>query len=202
MNIVGTVKFLPFGYCWRCWGSGVVEDYSIKDTVLTKPCPICTGTRWIMWDEVKSKRGHEYRPSWDKIWMDLAAQISLRSTCDVPDRLIGCVIVSEDNTRVLAIGYNGGAKGDNNVCDYTVDEEIKVGTSRCTCVHAEMNALVKLNQTDPCDKKMYLTISPCNICSKLIVNAGICEVIYIEVYKQEVLDELERLGVRTRKLEF
>src|SRR5690349_19329192 len=49
------------------------------------------------------------RPSWDNIWMDLAEALSKRSTCR---RLsVGCVVVSEDNSAVLGIGYNGGAKG-------------------------------------------------------------------------------------------
>lgn len=54
------------------------------------------------------------RPDWDTVWMGLALTLSQRSTCD---RLsVGCVVVSQDNTRVLSLGYNGGAKGLHNCC--------------------------------------------------------------------------------------
>jgi dCMP deaminase len=121
------------------------------------------------------------RPKWDKIWIDLAIAIGKRSTCELPDRQVGCVIVSEDNSRVLALGYNGGAKGDNNLCDH---QSSVGGLSRCSCVHAEMNALTKLNATDPIKKVMYLTLSPCLVCAKLLVNAGISELIYVDQYNK------------------
>lgn len=138
---------------------------------------------------------------WDDIWMDLAVAIATRSTCNIPNRNIGCVIVSDDNTKVLAMGYNGSARGDSNSCEYTGSNEVKVGSSRCTCVHAEMNALTKLDTSNPCWKKMYLTLSPCRLCYKLIVNANINEVIYKTEHYSDVLEELERLGVRTREYE-
>lgn len=139
------------------------------------------------------------RVSWDRIWMDLALAIASRSTCRVPNRQVGCVIVSQDNTKVLAHGYNGSAKGDDNGCEYDGDTA-KIGFSRCTCVHAEMNALTKLDYSDPCYKKMYLTWSPCHLCYKLIVNANINELIYMKEYHSETITELGRLGVKVRKV--
>jgi len=131
--------------------------------------------------------------------MDLAINIGKRSTCCVPNRQIGCVIVSEDNTKVLALGYNGGAKGDDNSCEYNGDT-ITVGTSRCTCVHAEANCLVKLDTSNPCKKTMYLTLSPCDVCYKLIVNAGIDEVVYLDEYKTaQPLGNLILRGVKVRQ---
>ncbi len=138
------------------------------------------------------------RISWDKIWMDLAFNIAKRSTCNVPNRNVGCVIVSGDNTKVLALGYNGGAKGDDNSCEYDGDT-IKVGSSRCTCVHAEMNAMTKLDTSSPCYKKMYLTLSPCNLCWKLIVNAEIDELIYFEEHRPQNIGNLILRGVKVRK---
>jgi dCMP deaminase len=133
--------------------------------------------------------------------MMLAINIGERSTCNVPHRQVGCVIVSEDNTKVLSLGYNGGAKGDDNSCEYDTfgtGDAVKIGTSRCTCVHAEMNALTKLDTSNPCYKKMYLTLSPCNLCYKLVVNAGINEVIYYEETRPDNLDRLRELGVKVR----
>lgn len=135
--------------------------------------------------------------------MDLAVSIAARSTCKVPNRNVGCVVVSEDNTKVLSLGYNGSAKGDKNECEYNGDD-IKVGGSRCTCVHAEMNSLAKLDTSTPYIKKMYITLSPCSLCYKLIVNAGIDELIFITEYNrsmeaESILDRLELLGVIVRR---
>lgn len=67
--------------------------------------------------------------NWDTIWMNLAKSVGTRSTCLIPNRQVGCVIVSDDNTKVLAIGYNGSAKGDDNSCEYNGDHK-KIG-DRC-----------------------------------------------------------------------
>jgi dCMP deaminase len=132
--------------------------------------------------------------------MNLARGVASRSTCRVPDRKVGCVIVSGDNTKVLSIGYNGSAKGDDNSCEYSEDRKM-VGDSRCTCLHSEMNSLVKLDTSNPCYKRMYLTLSPCSLCYKLIVNAGIDEVIYDIEYNAENIEKLRGLGVKVRKYE-
>lgn len=140
-------------------------------------------------------------PNWDTIWMNLAKDLSKKSTCSQPNRQVGCVIVREDNESVLGIGYNGGAMGGDNFC-VSVDKT-DVGNSRCTCVHAEMNAVGKLNTTDPVRKKMYLTLSPCALCWKLIVNCRINEVIYLNAYLRDTspLEKLVELGVKVRKYE-
>ncbi len=149
--------------------------------------------------EINNQNESRIRPSWDDIFMGIATQISKRSTCNVPNRSVGCVIVSEDNSRILSWGYNGSAKGDDNSCEYGNSDG--VGVSRCTCVHAEMNALTKLNPTDPVKKKMYLTLSPCDLCYKLIVNAGINEVIYDDEYSSgDSLSRMEDLGISVRHI--
>ena len=114
------------------------------------------------------------RPSWDSIWMDFASGIAERS-CDSKYK-VGAVIVNSENTQVLSIGYNGDQKGGSNKRDST-----KTGQSGF--IHAEVNALIKMDYNNPCNKKMYLTLSPCEICAKAIVNAGIDEVIYKKLYQ-------------------
>lgn len=122
------------------------------------------------------------RPSWDSIWMGLAQELAKRSTCYVPNRSVGCVIVDDRNSRVLSLGYNGGAAGLEDACEYVDPDDIKEGNSRCTCCHAEMNALTKLDFNLDCIKTCYLTLSPCQICAKLLINARIDNVIFIEEY--------------------
>jgi dCMP deaminase len=131
------------------------------------------------------------RPTWDQIWTDFATQISNRSLD--PKYKVGAVIVNEENTQVLSIGYNGDHKGGPNE-----RESMSVGASGF--IHAEINALIKCDYSYHKKKKMYLTLSPCNVCAKAIVNAGINEVIYLERYEQSTgLDILIDAGIIVRQ---
>lgn len=132
------------------------------------------------------------RPSFDVVYMNLALMLALRSTCS---RLhVGCVVVSGDNQRVLAIGYNGSYRGGPNGCDSTEP-------GNCGCLHAEDNSLIKMNYNDPAEKKLYTTTMPCAYCAKRIVNAGIGEVIYLHAYrKTEGIEILSAAGVKVRQI--
>lgn len=114
------------------------------------------------------------RPNWDEIWMNLAIHISQRSYDN--RNKVGCVVVTEDNTTVLGIGYNGDESGGSNIVES--NEPGKSGF-----IHAEANALLKCNYGDYRNKKMYLTLSPCSVCAKMIVNSGIKQVIYLNDYR-------------------
>ena len=128
-----------------------------------------------------------FRPTFDEIYMDLAIDLSKRSTCS--RRHVGCVIVSTDNQRVLAIGYNGSWRGGPNECDSETP-------GNCGCLHAEENALIKLDYNDHADKKIYTTTMPCIMCAKRIINSGIKQVIYFEEYRnREGVDLLEKAGI-------
>ena len=124
------------------------------------------------------------RPSWDEIWMDFAHSIARRSYD--PRYRVGAVIVTEDNTQVLAVGYNGNHSGGPNEV-----ESVTPGESGM--LHAEINALLKMDYNNPKKKKLYLTLSPCRMCAKAMVNAGISEVFYSETYRDSsslaILDE-------------
>ena len=114
------------------------------------------------------------RPDWDSIWMDCAKSIAKRSYD--PRFQVGAVIVTEDNTQVLAVGYNGNYSGGPN----EVESE---NPGESGMIHAEINALLKMDYNNPKKKKLYLTLSPCKMCAKAIVNAGISEVLYMESYR-------------------
>ena len=116
------------------------------------------------------------RPSWDEVWSSFAQTISKRSID--PRFKVGAVVVTEDNTQVLSIGYNGDQAGGSNEV-----ESLEPGQSGC--IHAEINALIKLDYNNPKKKKMYVTLSPCKMCAKAIINANISEVIYLEKYRDE-----------------
>ena len=132
------------------------------------------------------------RPSWDEIWMDFALLISKRSYD--PRYQVGAVVVTEDNTQVLSVGYNGNyAGGPNEV------ESLEPGHSGM--LHAEINALLKMDYNNPKKKKLYLTLSPCRSCSKAIVNASIDEVIFKNEYRDmSGIEILKSAGLKVRKL--
>lgn len=133
------------------------------------------------------------RPTWDEIWMTLAIHISDKSRD--PRLKVGSVIVTEDNTSVLAIGYNGDEQGGTNKPD-----SLEPGKSGF--IHAEANALIKMNFGDHRSKKMYLTHSPCVVCARMIINAGIKEVYYCESYRDTSgVQILLNSGVHVKKIE-
>ena len=114
------------------------------------------------------------RPDWDSIWMDFAHSIARRSYD--PRFQVGSVVVAEDNSQVLAIGYNGDHKGGPNEVDS--DEPGKSGF-----IHAEINALIKMDYNNPKPKKLYLTLSPCIQCARAIINGGIKKVFFDVSYR-------------------
>lgn len=131
------------------------------------------------------------RPGWDDIWMDFAHLISRRSYD--PRYRVGSVIVTETNTQVLAIGYNGNYSGGPNEVESTTPGQSGM-------IHAEINALIKLDYNNPNKKIMYLTLSPCRSCAKAIVNGGISEVVYHEKYRDTTGIELLQLaGIKVRQ---
>ena len=131
------------------------------------------------------------RPTWDSIWMKFATNIAERS---IDSRhKVGAVVVTADNTQVLSIGYNGDEAGGQNKVESTVPGESGL-------IHAEINALIKLDYNNPKPRKMYVTLSPCKMCAKAVINSGIAEVIYDEEYRNPAGVELLRnAGIQVRK---
>jgi len=117
------------------------------------------------------------RPSREQIHMSTAYLWGQRSMCKRRNRKIGAVITSEDMTQILAIGYNGPAKGLSN--DYCQGSEA-IGV--CGCLHAEMNAIAKVDSTIP-NKVLFVTMSPCEMCASLIAQANIKKVWYLDDYR-------------------
>ena len=106
--------------------------------------------------------------------MEFAHSIAKRSYD--PRHQVGAVIVTDDNTQVLSVGYNGNYAGGPN----EVESE---SPGESGMIHAEINALLKMDYNNPKEKKLYLTLSPCRMCAKAIVNAGISQVFYSEAYR-------------------
>lgn len=144
------------------------------------------------------------RPSWDEYFMDLAMVVAKRSNCS--RRNVAAIVVS--NHRVISTGYNGTPRGVKNCfdggcprCASTVPSGS--GLDECLCVHAEQNAICQaaFYGTRLEGATIYVTLCPCLTCAKLIVNAGIVEVVYAGDYKFE--EQVEKLfkeaGVKCRQ---
>lgn len=130
------------------------------------------------------------RPCWDSVWMSIAHIVAKRSID--PAFKTGAIVVTADHMRVLALGYNGLERGGSNVVDSL--ERGKSGT-----VHAEVNALIKSTHVDQ-RRIMYVTLSPCRICARAIVNAGIDEVVYdVEYRDKSGLDILKERNIVVRQ---
>jgi len=131
------------------------------------------------------------RPGWDEVWMSTARLLSKRSYD--PRNQVGAVVVTEDNTQVLAVGYNGNhAGGPNEV------ESLEPGHSGL--IHAEINALLKMDYNNPKKKILYVTLSPCKMCAKAMINAGISKVVYDEEYRDTSgIEILRKSGIVVKK---
>ena len=137
------------------------------------------------------RRGMENRPSWNKIWMTMAETIAQRSHHSTFK--VGALIVTSDNTQVLSLGYNGNAAGMSNV-----PQSEAPGCSGL--LHAEINALLKLDYNNPKDKVMYLTLSPCETCAKAIVNSGLKRVVFKERYRNDAgIKILQKVGIEVEE---
>lgn len=124
--------------------------------------------------------------------MDFADNIALRSYD--PRFQVGAVITTADNCQVLAVGYNGNYSGGPN----EVESELP---GQSGMIHAEINALLKMDYNNPKKKKMYLNLSPCRACSKAIVNAGINEVLFKNEYRDmSGIEILNSAGILTKKI--
>ena len=121
-----------------------------------------------------------------EVYMRMAEELAKRSSCH---RLqVGTVLTDADLENVVAIGYNGNARGFPNRCDSTE-------AGKCGCIHSEQNALVK-SPGHLRDKVAFVTASPCVMCAKLMVQANVRWVFFREAYRDPAgLEVLERGGV-------
>lgn len=147
------------------------------------------------------------RPSKDQYYLDIADAVCQRSTC--LRRMYGAVIVNND--EIISTGYNGAPRGVKNCVEcYRVAHNIPRGTgyNMCYSVHAEQNAIISAPRERMIGAKLYLagrdyrTFAPiedadcCSTCRKLIINAGIEEVIISNGDRDASTRRLKIINVR------
>ena len=125
---------------------------------------------------------------YDKAYLKIAKEWGQLSYCN--RRKVGAIIVKD--RMIISDGYNGTPSGFENLC------EDEMGYTKWYVLHAEANAILKVaRSTQTCDgATLYITLSPCKECSKLIHQAGITRVVYHENYKDASgIEFLKKAGV-------
>jgi len=144
------------------------------------------------------------RPDWDTYFMEIAQVIARRGNCR--RRKVAAIVVSE--RRIISTGYNGTPRGVRNCCDggcarCASDAPSGSDLTSCVCCHAEENAITQAAYHGIRLKgaMMYVTISPCLTCAKMLINAGIIEVVYGGEYafNEQTRSLLAEAGVLCRK---
>lgn len=121
-------------------------------------------------------------PQFDDIYMELAYNLAKRSHC--VKRHVGAVLVKD--TRIISIGYNGPPAGTHN-CDTEFGDKGCSRDSKGSCslaIHAEENAILYAvkNGSDIEGSTLFVTLSPCIACARIIFSMKIRKVIYLNSY--------------------
>lgn len=126
------------------------------------------------------------RLDWDQYFMRLAETVAERATCD--RKHVGAVIVRD--RHILSTGYNGAPAGLPHCTD--VGHQMDAGNHCIRTVHAEANAIAQaaMHGVSLKGAAIYITASPCDHCIKLLLNTGIKDVWYKELYRNSSAEEL------------
>lgn len=130
---------------------------------------------------------------YDKAYLRIAKEWSLLSYCK--RKQVGAIIVKD--RMIISDGYNGTPSGFENCCE---DDE---GLTRWDVLHAEANAILKVaRSTQSCEgATLYITLSPCKECSKLIHQSGIKRVVYHNGYRDDSgLQFLIKAGIEVEQI--
>jgi dCMP deaminase len=143
------------------------------------------------------------RPDWDEYFMSLLDVIKTRSTCLTRP---GAAVIVRYN-KIIATGYNGAPKGVFH-CEQVgcLRDQLKIPSGErhelCRGIHAEQNAIIQasVHGVSIEGSDIYITHSPCILCSKMLINAGIKRIVYQGAYPDKLaLDMLDEAGVTVVK---
>lgn len=144
------------------------------------------------------------RPGWDEYFMSIARVVKTRGNC--LRRQVAAVIVKDH--RIISTGYNGTPSGIRNCYEggcRRCASKVRSGKNldQCICAHAEENAIIQAANYGVALKgaSLYCTESPCLLCAKMIISAGIKRVIYENEYhySRQVVSLFKEAGVACRK---
>jgi len=141
------------------------------------------------------------RPSWQEYFLKIAEDVATRSTC--LRRQVGAVAVNPESKNILATGYNGSPRGCKHCLAVgCLRDRMKIPSGEreelCRAVHAEANLVAQaaLHGVSLKGSVVYCLVQPCLSCLKLLINAGVKKVYFVEPYPHnELLNEFVRSGV-------
>jgi dCMP deaminase len=142
----------------------------------------------------KQQTEQEKQLRYDSAYLKMAESWSKLSHCK--RKQVGAIIVKDE--MIISDGYNGTPAGFDNCCE---DDD---GNTHWYVLHAEANAILKVSKSTNNSKgaTLYLTLSPCKDCSKLILQSGIKRVVYMNSYKDtEGIDFLVDAGIETQQID-
>ena len=153
---------------------------------------------------MKKKNSLHQRPSWDEYFLEMSKLVAKRSTC--LRRSVGAVLVKDK--RILATGYNGAPRGLKHCIDIgCMRQKLKIPSGErhelCRALHAEQNALIQasLYGISVAGSILYATNQPCVICAKMLINAGIKEIVIAAGYPDKMAaDFLKQAKIKIRKI--
>ena len=145
------------------------------------------------------------RPSWDEYFTAIATQVAGRSTC--LRRHTGAVLVKDK--RILATGYNGTPSGLAHCEEVGCLREqrgVASGSNHelCRGIHAEQNAVIQAAKHGIAidGATIYSTHRPCVLCAKILINAGVVDIVYADAYPDELSERLlAEAGLSTRHID-
>jgi len=152
-----------------------------------------------------SKKTKKYqRPGWDEYFLEVARLVSKRATC--LRRHVGAVLVKDK--KILATGYNGSPSGLAHCLDIgCLRERLKIPSGErhelCRGLHAEQNVILQaaLYGVSTKNSTLYITTQPCIICAKMLINAGIKEIVITKAYPDKLARKfLKEAKIKIRKI--
>ena len=143
--------------------------------------------------EKQKQQHHSKQQKYDLAYLRMASSWAELSHCE--RKKVGAIIVKDE--MIISDGYNGTPGGFDNCCE---DEN---GNTQWFVLHAEANAILKVaKSTNNCrGATLYLTLSPCKDCSKLVLQAGITRVVFRDAYKDQTgVEFLRNAGVQITQI--
>ncbi|MDI6605793.1 MAG: cytidine/deoxycytidylate deaminase family protein [Candidatus Omnitrophota bacterium] len=144
------------------------------------------------------------RPSWDEYFLEVAKLVSRRSTC--LRRHIGAVAVRDK--RILATGYNGAPSGLTHCADIgCIRQKLNIPSGQrqelCRALHGEQNVIIQavIHKVDLKDSTIYVTNQPCVTCTKMLISAGVKEIVISDGYPDQLARRMfKEAGIKMKRI--
>jgi len=126
---------------------------------------------------------------------------SIKNLSNSSTTKVGCMALRKDFSKIASFGYNGSYSG-AGINDETGTEEDSLIPGESGFIHAEVNMIAKFNEHDPENYIILLTLSPCKMCTKILVNAGFKHVYWLTDYRDtDHLSIFKNVGITSGNIQ-